>query len=85
MNPENGVYRAKVKVGDQVKGAPSTFFPNDWSRTEVLKAIEEAYGNARFQAGSSNAYIGVTSNGMKIRRFLTPNRKIILAFPIYKR
>ncbi|MCI0764384.1 EndoU domain-containing protein [Bacillus sp. TL12] len=81
----NGVYRAKVKVDNQVKGAPSTFFPDDWSRTQVLKAIEEAYGNARFQAGSSNAYIGVTSNGMKIRMFLTPNRKIISAFPIYKR
>ncbi|QWI23209.1 hypothetical protein EXW34_18455 [Bacillus mycoides] len=81
----NGVYRAKVKVGDQAKGAPSTFFPDDWSRIQVLKAIEEAYGNARFQTGSSNAYIGVTSNGMKIKMFLTPNRKIISAFPIYKR
>ncbi|MED2839384.1 MULTISPECIES: EndoU domain-containing protein [Bacillus] len=60
-------------------------FPDDWSRTQVLKTIEETYENARFQTGSSNAYIGVTSNGMKIRIFLTPNRKIISVFPIYKR
>ncbi|MGG0238070.1 EndoU domain-containing protein [Bacillus rhizoplanae] len=87
LDPPNrdGVYRAKIKVGDKVKGAPSTFFPDDWNRAQVLKAIEEAYGNAKLQEGTENAYIGVTSNGMKIRMFLTQDRKIISAFPIYRR
>src|SRR5690625_6579560 len=40
---KNGVYRAKVVINGKEKRLPSSFFPENWDRTDVLKAIHEAY------------------------------------------
>ncbi len=40
---KNGVYMAKVEVGSVKKIADSSFFPREWNRADVLKAIDEAY------------------------------------------
>ncbi|MGG3325744.1 EndoU domain-containing protein, partial [Bacillus velezensis] len=36
---KNGVYMTKVEVGSVKKIADSSFFPREWNRTDVLKAI----------------------------------------------
>ncbi|MDH4424574.1 MULTISPECIES: EndoU domain-containing protein [Bacillus cereus group] len=53
----------KITVNGKVKGPTSTFFPNEWSRVEVLQAIKEAYNN-KVYTRRSNSYIGTTSNSM---------------------
>ncbi|WP_410985423.1 EndoU domain-containing protein [Bacillus cereus] len=77
-----GVYEAEVSVNGVPKRLPSTFFPDHWDRTEVLKAIEVAYNN-KVYSGRGNRYIGTAPNGMKIRLFIAPNGRIISAFPLY--
>ncbi|CAG9611989.1 Ribonuclease [Bacillus rhizoplanae] len=77
-----GVYEAKVTVNGVVKVPTSTFFPDEWSRVEVLQAIKEAYNN-KVYTGRKNSYIGTTSNGMKITMFIDSNGRIISAFPKY--
>ena len=78
-----GVYEAKVTVNGVVKVPTSTFFPDEWSRVEVLKAIETAYNN-RLYTGVGNRYIGTTSEGMKIMLFIDKSTdRVISAFPIY--
>lgn len=39
----NGVYRAKVEIDGVKKKATSSFFPKEWDRVQVLKAIDEAF------------------------------------------
>ncbi|CAM4079323.1 hypothetical protein BAPA111461_17245 [Bacillus paramycoides] len=77
-----GVYEAEVSVNGVPKTLPSTFFPDHWGRTEVLKAIEVAYNN-KVYSGRGNRYIGTAPNGMKIRLFIDSNGRIISAFPLY--
>ncbi|MEY8348281.1 EndoU domain-containing protein, partial [Bacillus cereus] len=76
-----GVYEAEVSVNGVPKALPSTFFPDHWGRTEVLKAIEVAYN--KVYSGRGNRYIGTAPNGMKIRLFVDSNGRIISAFPLY--
>ena len=64
-----GVYRARVEVKNDdgtwvAKGTPSTFFPKDWTRTEVRTAILEAYAN-RSELGNGD-WRGKTAQGMLV-------------------
>ncbi|MEI4801987.1 EndoU domain-containing protein [Bacillus sp. FJAT-51639] len=77
----HGVYKAEVEVDGIPKDLESTFFPEEWSRVEVLQAVKEAYNNKTY-SGRRNKYIGVTSSGMKISMFIDSNGRIISAFPI---
>uniref|UniRef100_A0A7U3YGC7 Bacterial EndoU nuclease domain-containing protein n=1 Tax=Geobacillus sp. (strain Y4.1MC1) TaxID=581103 RepID=A0A7U3YGC7_GEOS0 len=77
----HGVYFANVEVNGVKKQVPSTFFPKDWSRVDVLNAIKEAYENKTQLRG--NKYIGTTSSGMRIEMYLDSMGKIITAYPKY--
>ncbi|AIW29426.1 T7SS effector LXG polymorphic toxin [Bacillus velezensis] len=80
---KNGVYMAKVEVGSVKKIADSSFFPREWNRADVLKAIDEAY-HTRKQV-RSNKYRGVTSTGIKIEMYLNSDGTIATAYPLYKK
>ncbi|KXZ18975.1 hypothetical protein AXI59_15690 [Bacillus nakamurai] len=80
---KNGVYMAKVEVEGVKKIADSSFFPREWNRAEVLKAIDEAYQTKK-QIGS-NKYRGVSSSGIKIEMYLNKDGTIATAYPLYKK
>lgn len=80
---KNGVYMAKVEVGSVKKIADSSFFPREWNRADVLKAIDEAY-HTRKQV-RSNKYRGITSTGIKIEMYLNSDGTIATVYPLYKK
>ncbi|MGE7219248.1 T7SS effector LXG polymorphic toxin [Priestia koreensis] len=77
-----GIYKAKVAVKGKRKDAPSTFFPKDWNRVQVLNAINEAYENKRVIRPRDRFYEGTTSEGIRIQMYLNRYGKIKTAFPI---
>ncbi|MEW4286197.1 T7SS effector LXG polymorphic toxin [Priestia koreensis] len=83
LTPPNsrGIYKAEIAVHGKRKDAPSTFFPKDWDRVQVLNAINEAYENKRILNRRSRYYEGTTSEGLKIRMYLDNQGKIKTAFP----
>ena len=60
----------------------STFFPRDWSRQQVIDAINEAYDRKVLQPGSENVYVGATAAGMLIKLRLDADERIVTAFPM---
>ncbi|QHA37874.1 hypothetical protein D5E69_20250 [Rossellomorea marisflavi] len=80
---KNGIYRAKVDIDGVEKVAKSTFFPKEWNRVDVLKAIDEAFDNKK-QVGP-NKFKGVTSSGIKIEMYLNKDGSIATAYPLYKK
>ncbi|ENH96249.1 YqcG, partial [Gracilibacillus halophilus YIM-C55.5] len=80
---KNGVYEAKVEIGGKRKVAKSSFFPKEWNRVDVLKAIDEAYQNKK-QIGA-NKFIGKNSAGIKIEMFLNKDGSIATAYPLYNK
>ncbi|MGN9865382.1 T7SS effector LXG polymorphic toxin [Bacillus swezeyi] len=78
---KNGVYRAKVKIDGVIKKAKSSFFPKEWDRADVLKAINEAY-QSRKQIGE-NKYVGKSSSGIDIEMYLNKDGSIATAYPLY--
>lgn len=78
---KNGVYKAKVEIDGEKKVAKSTFFPKDWDRVKVNKAISEAFEN---KTKEGNRYVGRTSSGIDIGMFLNSDGSIATAFPLYK-
>ncbi|HLR52448.1 MAG TPA: EndoU domain-containing protein [Candidatus Avamphibacillus sp.] len=77
------MYRAKVVINGKEKRLPSSFFPENWDRTDVLKAIREAYEN-KHRIGN-NKYEGTLSNGMRIQMYVNKDGTIATAFPIYEK
>src|SRR5690625_325962 len=63
---KNGVYRAEVMIQGKKKKAISTFFPEYWDRTDVLKAIREAYANKIVINERRDLYKGHTSEGIEV-------------------
>lgn len=80
---KNGVYVAKVEIDGVKKIADSSFFPKEWDRTDVLKAIDEAYQSK--QQVASNKYRGVTSSGIKVEMYLNRDGSIATAYSLYKK
>ncbi|WP_322786415.1 EndoU domain-containing protein [Fictibacillus gelatini] len=80
---KNGIYKAKVEIDGVEKVAKSSFFPKEWNRVDVLKAIDEAYQNKK-QIGS-NKYLGKTSSGIKIEMYLNKDGSIATAYPLYNK
>lgn len=100
----NGAYRAMV-AGPLTDGGAeakrSTFFPDAWTRDEVLRAIRHAFGNRRFGAeiGSADprkwrgAYRGMLIEGYVEHRFTGPAvdaasarpYHISTAYPVFRR
>ncbi|PLR92379.1 T7SS effector LXG polymorphic toxin [Bacillus halotolerans] len=79
----NGVYMAKVEVDGVKKIADSSFFPKEWNRADVLKAIDEAYQTKK-QIGS-NKFRGISASGIKIEMYLNKDGTIATAYPLYKK
>ena len=100
----NGAYRATV-AGPLTDGGAeakrSTFFPDAWTRDEVLRAIRHAFGNRRFGAdiGSADprkwrgAYRGMLIEGYVEHRFTGPAvdarsarpYHVSTAYPVFRR
>ncbi|MGG1244292.1 T7SS effector LXG polymorphic toxin [Bacillus cabrialesii] len=80
---KNGVYMAKVEVDGVKKIADSSFFPKEWNRADVLKAIDEAYQTKK-QIGS-NKFRGISASGIKIEMYLNKDGTIATAYPLYKK
>lgn len=80
---KNAVYMAKVEVDGVKKIADSSFFPKEWNRADVLKAIDEAYQTKK-QIGS-NKFRGISASGIKIEMYLNKDGTIATAYPLYKK
>ncbi|MEC1612878.1 T7SS effector LXG polymorphic toxin [Bacillus mojavensis] len=80
---KNGVYMAKVEVDGVKKIADSSFFPKEWNRADVIKAIDEAYQTKK-QIGS-NKFRGISASGIKIEMYLNKDGTIATAYPLYKK
>ncbi|WP_420535070.1 EndoU domain-containing protein [Brevibacillus formosus] len=79
-----GVYEAQVEFNGVLKSGnngKSTFFPDNWTRDQVINGINEAFSNKALVQG--NTYRGTTSSGMVIEMYLDSAGKIISAFPKY--
>ena len=70
-------FRDKI---DKLKKA--FFFPKEWDRVQVLKAIEEAFNNKRLIG--DNKYSGKSESGLIIEMYLNKDGSIATAYPIYK-
>ena len=79
---ELGIYKAKVEVNGVAKRANSSFFPNDMTPQEIIDVIVEAYEVKKLEVGTTNTYIGIAKNGMKIEMYLSPYGKIKSVFPL---
>ncbi|WP_420768230.1 EndoU domain-containing protein [Parageobacillus thermoglucosidasius] len=76
-----GVYRAIVEIEGKGKRVPSTFFPKDWNRVQVVDAIKQVYQNKRLI--KDNLYEGTLPNGMRIQMRLDSEGKVKTAYPMY--
>ncbi|WP_268869211.1 EndoU domain-containing protein [Heyndrickxia acidiproducens] len=64
------------------KKAASSFFPKEWDRVQVLKAINEAFESKRLIG--DNKYSGKSNSGLIIEMYLNKDGSIATAYPIYK-
>ncbi|WP_052668235.1 EndoU domain-containing protein [Nitriliruptor alkaliphilus] len=84
-DPGTGVYRAEVEIFDGQswvpKKAPSTFFPDHWSRQQVLDEVRGASRNAVSHQG--NLHRGVGPGGLTIEFAVGPDGSIRTAYPIF--
>ncbi|HXG23650.1 MAG TPA: EndoU domain-containing protein, partial [Chthonomonadales bacterium] len=86
-----GVYQAEIQIFNHVtrtwvtKARPSTFFPNHWSRRDVLRAVRTAYLDAirnRHIAPNVNGFWERQRGRLTIRRWVH-NGRIHTAYPLY--
>ncbi len=91
VSPANGqgVYVAKVEIrnpsGQWVsKSANSSFFPDRWSRNQVLSEIRGAFANS--SNPSAEPWQGTSPSGIRISGYYNRNTNTInTAYPIYRR
>jgi hypothetical protein len=86
--PNNkGIYEATVEILDQSSGTwipkkgISTFFPDNWSKTEVLEAITEAFQDSK-KIVKGDYWEGMSKSGIKTGGYLDTNGNIATAYPI---
>ncbi|MBI1929409.1 EndoU domain-containing protein [Candidatus Poribacteria bacterium] len=90
LDPPNaqGVYRAKVEVYDPKRGRwitkdrASTFFPDSWSRAQVLNQIRGAFQKRTFTRNS--LWEGISPSSVTIRGYLDTAGNINTAYPLYQ-
>ena len=84
-----GVYVARVEIrnpsGQWVsKSANSSFFPDRWSRNQVLSEIRGAFANSSNPA--AEPWQGTSPSGIRISGYYNRNTNTInTAYPIYRR
>lgn len=80
-----GVYEGKVTVKGVRKrtmGGMSTVFPAHWSPQHIVNAINQAYNNKKLKPGSTNVYVGISSENVNIKMRINPNGKIANVYPL---
>ncbi len=83
---QNGIFTAKVEVSGIKKNGFSSFYPDDWSPQEVVDAINEAYQDALSDPSNPHGDLWIGHTGsLEIDMYLTKAKKIITAYPIYKK
>ncbi len=81
---KNGVYEAIVEVQGKSKKAPSSFFPKNWTKNDVVNAINDAYTNKIPDLKKGNNYFeGKSNNGVTVGMYLNKDGTIATAFPIH--
>lgn len=81
---KNGVYSGNgfiFGIQRRNKKNKALFFPSDWTREKVIKAISEAYGTQEVKSGQ-NFILGTSESGLKIRLWLDENGKVFDAMPL---
>lgn len=80
-----GVYTANIEIrdGNQWKGKFSSFFPDNMSQQDVMKAILNAYNNSNDK--KKQPWQGPSGLGFDIQGYTASRGDINTAFPIYRR
>ena len=84
--PNNaGVYTATIEVrdGNQWKSKFSSFFPDSFSREEVIDAVLNAYSNSRDK--NAQPFEGPSGKGFTIQGYTSGRGGINTAFPVFVR
>jgi hypothetical protein len=77
-----GVYRARAVVEELKAHRSSCFFPREWTRGDVLQAIEEAYAvRVPERFGRSSFCNGLSSTGIEIVLELDASGLVLDAIP----
>ncbi|ASA57899.1 EndoU domain-containing protein [Vibrio gazogenes] len=86
----NGVMKAKIQVHDPDTGgwvdktAPSTFYPENWSKRQVKIEIQEAFYNSKPIGG--DMWEGKSPSGVTIRGYYkVPDGSASTAWPVYSK
>ncbi len=69
-------------VRKRTMGGMSTFFPVHWSPQHIVNAINQAYNNKKLKPGSTNVYVGISSENVNIKMRINPNGKIANVYPL---
>jgi filamentous hemagglutinin len=83
---EGHSYKGSVEIYDPAtgnwvaKGPKSSFFPDSWSRSQVLSEVQGAFKNS---TKNGNRWEGVSPSGVKIAGYLDSAGEISTAYPIY--
>ncbi|UDL04773.1 RHS repeat-associated core domain-containing protein [Marinobacter sp. CA1] len=84
----SGVMKARIQVRDSATGAwvdkkaPSTFYPESWSRRQTETEIQEAFYNSRPLV--DDMWEGVSPSGVTIRGYYQkPDGNASTAWPVY--
>jgi len=90
-NPNaQGIYVGKIQIRNSSNGqwvsksAPSSFFPDRWSRSQVVSEIRGAFANAPNPL--AEPWQGTSPSGVRIYGYYNRNSSTInTAYPIYRR
>ncbi len=84
---KEGIYTADVEVYDSSqkswKAKFSSFFPNSFSKDDVINAILNAY--KKRNKAKNEPWSGPSGHGFLIQGYLNRDGKINTAFPVYRR
>lgn len=82
---QNGIYKAKIEVFSEksqswiTKSTPSTFFPKEMSKLDVLNNINQAFENKTML--SEFKWEGVSNSGIKIEGYMDNSGNWTTAYP----
>ena len=82
----HGVFTARVEVDGVQKNGFSSFYPDEWTPQEVVDAINTAYKDALENTSNPHGDLWIGYSGdLEIDMYLTDQKKIITAYPIYRK
>ena len=87
LDNSTGVWKAEVKFYDKkndrwiTKENPSTFFPKNWTRTQLFHECNYAYDKMKKKDGSRHIYISETYSKIPVE-IIMKNEKLVSIYPI---